>query len=155
MSIQYSFNPLIDDNNLFNKIYEIKKYIKMSTFIYQKEFCIFDIYNQLVIIKSCLVNDKSLLLKICPKNDQENINYKNIYVKTYPKIINSIFYFSDLYKPKNYNLSINDEKNYLTMFNSLDNYFHNIKIIKDKSINYNLNDKIIKRIIFYNLKKIN
>ncbi len=142
----YSFNPLIDANNLCNKLYKIKKHIKLATFIYKQEFCIFDIYNQLVIVKTIINKDENLFKKIL---FDEIIKYNNISINTYPKIIYSILYFSDLYKPKNYKLEKSEK--YDMFYNAPLIYF---KDISKNKIKINNIEKIIRKLTFSKLKNI-
>ena len=57
----YSYEPFKTAINLTNELLEVIPHVKMSTFLYREEFCIYDIYNQLVIIKSTPTRDKKLL----------------------------------------------------------------------------------------------
>jgi hypothetical protein len=143
--IIYSINPFIDANNLCNLLYKIKKYVKLATFLYRQEFCIFDIYNQLVVIKPLIIKSNMLFDRIL---FDKTCLYKNIFIKTYPDIIYAIYYFSSLYKPKNYKLE--KLNNYDINYNALLNYPLEKQLIK-----INKYEMVIRRNVFYKLKSIN
>lgn len=143
--ILYSFNPLIDANNLCNLIYPIKNYIKLATLIYQDTFCLYDFYNQLVIIKKVIISDKERFNKL--NNTNTSIFY--------PDIIQAIFYFSEIYKPKNYKLEIKDKTIYNKMYNSIISYYKPRleEYVKTKEIiNINI-PYCIRRYVFNKFKK--
>ena len=142
--IIYSINPFSDANNLCNELYKFKKYIKLSTFLYRQEFCIYDIYTQLVVVKPLIIKSNILFDRVI---FDKTCLYKNIYVKTYPDLIYAIYNFSLLYKPKNYKL----EKlyNYENNYNALLNYkFEKQHIKKNKY------EMVIRRIVFHKLRSI-
>lgn len=140
----YSIDPLVDSNNLCNLIYKVKKYVKLATFLYKKEFCIFDIYNQLVIVKTLIIKSNIVYERVI---FDKTCLYKNIYVNTYPDIINAIFYFSTLYKPKNFKLEKTIEYN--ENYEALLNYpFENQQFKSNKF------ERVIRRTVFHKLRSI-
>lgn len=140
----YSYEPFKTAINLTNELLEIIPHVKMNTFLYREEFCIYDIYNQLVIIKSTPSKDKNLLME---KLQFETLTHKNINVKTYSKNIYAIYYFSDLYKPKNYDLSTNE--NFILNTKSV-KLFKNIPI----KVFTHENEIFVKKQIFQKIKKL-
>ena len=141
----YSVNPFIDANNLCNILYTVKKHIKLSTFVYKQEFCIYDIYNQLVIFKTILFKSNEIFNKIM----FDNIKINNTTLLTYPAPIYAMFYFSELYKPKNYNLEKTNKYN--TYYTAILDYF---KDSKKGKIRIHSSERIIRKAAFLKLKNI-